>query len=326
MKEKLLTSEGPRKVKDPFDRNPDVAYGVAEQVAPGVRRITCRNPSAMTFTGTRSYLVGRGDLALIDPGPDNREHLAAIAAALAPGERIAHILVTHSHVDHSPGARAVAGATGAPVHAFGPHGAGLSETMHRLKADRVALGGGEGGDIEFRPDHAMTEGETVGVGAGSSGWALTALYTPGHLSNHICLALDGTGILFTGDTVMGWATTLVSPPEGDMAAFMATLRRLAGRKEDRLYLPGHGHPVTDPAAMLSFQIAHREERVAQILAGLAAGPADAGQLAQAIYTDVDPVLLPAARRNVLATLIGLLDEGRVAVRGALSALAVFELA
>lgn len=324
-----MTSEGPRKVKDPFDKNPDVAYGVAEEVAPGVRRITCRNPSAMTFTGTRSYLVGHGEVALIDPGPEDREHLAAIAAALEPGERIAHILVTHSHVDHSRGARAVAEATGAPVHAFGPHGAGLSETMRRLKADRVALGGGEGGDGGFRPDHAMTEGETVGIGpgagAGAGGWTLTALHTPGHLSNHICLALAGTGILFTGDTVMGWATTLVSPPEGDMAAFMTTLRRLAGRTEDRLYLPGHGHPVTDPAAMLGFQIAHREARMAQILAGLAAGPADAGKLARAIYTDVDPRLLPAARRNVLATLIGLLDEGRVAARGPLSAVAEFEL-
>ncbi|MGR3715764.1 MAG: MBL fold metallo-hydrolase, partial [Thermohalobaculum sp.] len=233
-------------------------------------------------------------------------------------------------VDHSRGARAVAEATGAPVHAFGPHGAGLSETMRRLKADRVALGGGEGGDGGFRPDHAMTEGETVGIGpgagAGAGGWALTALHTPGHLSNHICLALEGTGILFTGDTVMGWATTLVSPPEGDMAVFMATLRRLGRRPGDRLYLPGHGHPVTDPAAMLGFQIAHREERMVQILAELAAGSADAGELARAIYTDVDPALLPAARRNVLATLIGLLDEGRVAVRGPLSAVAAFELA
>lgn len=314
-------------MKDPFNRNPEVRYGVAEEVAPGVRRVTCRNPSAMTFTGTRSYLVGRGALALIDPGPANREHLAAIAAALEPGERIAHILVTHSHVDHSPGARAVAEATGAPVHAFGPHGAGLSETMRRLKADGVALGGGEGGDGGFRPDHLLAEGETVGSAAGhdAGGWALTALHSPGHLSNHICLVLEGIGILFTGDTVMGWATTLVSPPEGDMAAFMATLRRLAGRTGDRLYLPGHGHPVTDPAAMVAFQIAHREERMTQILTRLAGGPADAGELARAIYTDVDPVLLPAARRNVLATLIGLLDEGRVATRGPLSAMAVFEL-
>ncbi|MHA1114544.1 MAG: MBL fold metallo-hydrolase, partial [Alphaproteobacteria bacterium] len=190
--------------------------------------------------------------------------------------------------------------------------------------DGSALGGGEGGDAGFRPDHALGEGDTIGSVGG--GWALTALHTPGHLSNHICLSLESTGVLFTGDTVMGWATTLVSPPEGDMAALMTTLRRLGRRPEDRLYLPGHGHPVTDPAAMLKFQIAHREQRMAQILAGLAAGPADAGKLARAIYTDVDPRLLSAARRNVLASLIGLMDEGRVTVRGPLSAAAEFELA
>ena len=302
-------------MQDPFDRNPEAVYGVAEEVAPGVRRVTCRNPSPMTFSGTRSYLVGEGDLALVDPGPDRPEHLAALAAALRPGERIAHIFVTHSHVDHSPGARVVADATGAPIHGFGAHGTGLSETMQRLRRDGVYLGGGEGGDGGFEPDHRMEPGETVG----GRGWALSALHTPGHLSNHISLVLEGTGTVFTGDTVMGWATTLVSPPEGDMAAFMATLRMLAGRDGDRLYLPGHGHPVRDPAGMLAFQIAHREERMAQILAGLAAGPADAGALARAIYTDVDPRLLPAARRNVLATLIGLLDEGRVVARGPLSA-------
>jgi hydroxyacylglutathione hydrolase len=193
--------------------------------------------------------------------------------------------------------------------------------MRRLKADGVVFGGGEGGDLGFRPDHDMGEGETVGVGD----WALRALHTPGHLSNHISLELAGSGVLFTGDTVMGWATTLVSPPEGDMAAFMATLHRLAGRDGDRLYLPGHGHPVTDPKGMLAWQIAHREERVAQILAGLAAGPADPTALTRAIYTDVDQRLLPAARRNVLATLIGLVDLGRVKPRGALSPEAVFEL-
>jgi hydroxyacylglutathione hydrolase len=308
-------------LEDPFDRNSLVVYGVAEQVAPEVRRVTCRNPSAMTFLGTRSYLVGEGDVALIDPGPDDREHLAAIAAALRPGERIADIVVTHSHVDHSPGARAVAQATGAPVHGFGPHGAGLSETMLRLRRDGVNLGGGEGGDGGFAPDRLLADGNAVE----GRGWTLSALHTPGHLSNHISLELEGTGIVFTGDTVMGWATTLVSPPEGDMAAFMATLRRLAARSKDRLYLPGHGHSVTDPQGMLAFQIAHRQQRMDQILTALAAGPAGAAALARAIYTDVDPQLLPAARRNVLATLIGLMDEGRVVTRGGLSAEAVFAL-
>jgi hydroxyacylglutathione hydrolase len=311
-------------LQDPFDRDPTVRHGVAEEVAPAgaprIRRVTAPNPSAMTFTGTRSYLVGEGELALIDPGPVDRAHLAALGAALGRGERITHILVTHSHVDHSPAARAVSEATGAPVHAFGPHGAGMSETMRRLAAEGVALGGGEGADRAFAPDHALADGEMLAAG----GWALTALHTPGHLSNHICLALEGSGVLFTGDTVMGWATTLVSPPEGDMAAFMATLARLSARS-DRLYLPGHGHPVRDPAAMLAWQTAHRHERRAQVLAALAAGPADAAALARAIYTGLDPALLPAARRNVLATLLWLMQDGVVKPRGPLSAAVPFEL-
>ena len=314
---------------DPFDRDPVVRYGVAEEMAPEgaprIRRITARNPSKMTFTGTRSYLVGEGEVALIDPGPDDAEHHAALRAALGPGERIRHVLVTHTHVDHSPGARAVAGATGAPVHAFGAHGEGMRETMRRLAADGAELGGGEGADRAFRPDHRLADGETVEGGRAGPGWALTALHAPGHLSNHLAFALEGTGVLFTGDTVMGWATTLVSPPEGDMADFMETLHRLAAR-DDRLYLPGHGHPVTDPKAMLAWQITHREERRLQVLDALEAGPADASRLARTIYTELDPALLPAARRNVLATLLWLMEEGRVQPRGRVSAGAAFELA
>lgn len=316
-------------MQDPFDRDPTVRYGVAEEVAqflrldpgvPRIRRVTARNPSRMTFTGTRSYLVGEGEVMLIDPGPDDPAHHAALRAALGPRERIRHILVTHTHLDHSPGARAIAGATGAAVHGFGPHGAGMSETMRRLASEGARLGGGEGVDRAFRPDHAMRDGDTVEAG----GAALTALHTPGHLSNHLCFALEGTGLLFTGDTVMGWATTLVSPPEGDMAAFMETLSRLAAR-DDRLYLPGHGHPVRDPKGMLAWQITHREERRMQVLDALEAGPADAAGLARAIYTELDAGLLPAARRNVLATLLWLMDEGRVRPRGPVSAGVAFEL-
>ncbi len=312
-------------MEDPFDRDPTVRYGVAEEMAPEgaprIRRVTARNPSKMTFTGTRSYLVGEGEVALIDPGPDDPRHHAAIRAALGGDERIRHILVTHTHVDHSPGAGGIAGATGAPVHAFGRHGAGMSESMRRLAADGAGLGGGEGGDRSFAPDHELGEGATVEAG----GWALTALHVPGHLSNHLAFALEGTGVLFTGDTVMGWATTLVSPPEGDMAAFMETLHKLAGR-DDSLYLPGHGHPVTDPRAMLAWQITHREERRLQVLDALETGPADAAGLARAIYTELDPDLLPAARRNVLATLLWLTEEGRARPRGPVSAGVAFELA
>ena len=315
---------------DPFDRDSHVRYGVAEEMAPEgaprIRRVTARNPSPMTFTGTRSYLVGEREVALIDPGPGEGDHHAALRAALGRGERIAHILVTHTHVDHSALAPAVAAATGAPVAAFGPHGAGMSATMRRLSDEGVDLGGGEGADRDLAPERALADGDSVAAGD----WNLTALHTPGHLSNHLSFALgtaegEATGILFTGDTLMGWATTLVSPPEGDMAAFMATLRRLAAGDES-LYLPGHGHPVTDPARMVAWQIAHREERREQVLAGLDKGPADAAALAEAIYPDLDPALMRAARRNVLATLLWLMEEGRVRPRGPLSAEAAFELA
>jgi hydroxyacylglutathione hydrolase len=285
-------------------------------VAPGVRRLTCDNPSPMTHTGTQTYIVGAGPgpVAVIDPGPDDARHLAAIEAALDPGQRIAAILVTHSHRDHSPAARPLARATGAPVLAFGPHGAGMSQTMLRLGA-RHDLGGGEGADAGFTPDRCLADGESLQVGAAR----FTALHTPGHLSNHLCFALNGpgmdAGILFTGDTVMGWSSTLVSPPEGDMAGFMTSLRRLQARC-DRLLLPGHGDPVTDPARLLAAQITHREARAAQILATLATGAADSAALTVALYTDVSPALWPAARRNVLATLIWLAEEGRLACDGA----------
>lgn len=310
-------------MSDPFDMRTEVVHGLAEPVAPGVRRVTCANPSPMTFTGTRSYIVGRGEVAVIDPGPDDPAHLDAILAALSPGETVAAILVTHSHLDHSPGARLLAARTGAEVLGFGPHGAGMSAAMRALMRDAQAggldLGGGEGADRAFAPDRCLGDGESVA----GPGWRLTALHTPGHLSNHLAFALEGTGVLFTGDAAMGWATTLVSPPEGDMAAQVATLRRLAARP-DRLYLPGHGHAVTAPGALIAHLIRHRETRETAILAALAAaGGGTAESLAAAVYRDLDPRLLPAAARNVLATLLGLLAEGRVECPGPLSARAEF---
>lgn len=309
----------------PFNLDPAVTYAAAETVAPGVRRVTCRNPSPYTFTGTQSYLIGQGDVAVIDPGPDEPEHMAALMSALGPRERISHILVTHSHRDHSPGARVLAAQTGAPVYAFGPHGAGMSPTMQALVETGAEIGGGEGGDPAFSPDHRLDDGDRVEGAA----WAVTAIHTPGHLSNHLSFALEtpGTdGVVFTGDMVMGFATTLVSPPEGDMAAFMASLDRLALRSGDRLYLPGHGHPVDDPLGMVAHQKSHREARFAQILGALEDGAATATSLTRAIYTDVDPKLLPAAERNVLASLIGLMDQGRVAVTGSVAVDAQFQIA
>lgn len=306
---------------DPFNKSPEVVYGEAVEVAPGVRRITCPNPSPYTFTGTQTYLVGGHDVAVIDPGPEDGAHLGAILGALAPGARISHIFVTHSHRDHSPGARVLAAETGAEVHAHGPHGRGLSPTMEALVASGAEIGGGEGGDAAFVPHLDLDHGDRVE----GHDWALGAIHTPGHLSNHLSFVLEGTGTVFTGDTVMGFATTLVSPPDGDMAAFMETLAHLQGRREDRLYLPGHGHAVEDPHGMLSYQVGHRQKRFEQILAALEDGPADAGTLARRIYTDVDPALLPAAARNVLASLIGLADQNRVVCRGPIAADAEFGL-
>jgi hydroxyacylglutathione hydrolase len=305
---------------DPFDRTPTVRHGEAEALAPGVRRVTCANASPMTFTGTQSYIVGEGDVAVIDPGPDDPAHLAALEAALQPGERISHILVTHTHADHSPGASALKARTGAPTYAFGPHGAGVTERMARLAAAGAHLGGGEGADAAFAPDHRLEDGETVE----GAGWALTALHTPGHLSNHLSFALEGTGAVFSGDHVMGWATTMVSPPDGDMTAFMASLARMAAR-DDRVYYPGHGHAVEDPAAMITHQIAHRKGREAQILEGLAEGAADVMALTRTIYADVDPRLHGAAARNVFSHLIGLVEESRVEHDGRLSPTEKFRL-
>jgi len=306
---------------DPFDKDP-AASQTAEMLEPGIRRLTCPNPGPMTFSGTQTYILGQGAVAVIDPGPDIPAHRAAILAALGPGERVGTILITHSHVDHSPGAAPLAAATGAEVLAFGPHGAGLSARMHALAASGAQLGGGEGADRAFAPDRALADGERVA----GDGWAVRALHTPGHLSNHLAFAVEegaAPGAVFSGDHVMAWATTMVSPPDGDMAAFMASLKRMQGRG-DRIYYPGHGAPVRAPDSMLAHQIAHRAGREAQILAALSRmGPSAPAALTAAIYADVDPRLHPAAARNVFSALIGMLEDGRAAHDGQLSPDAVF---
>jgi hydroxyacylglutathione hydrolase len=300
---------------DPFNRDPASSYGVAVAVAPGVRRVLARNPSPMTFTGTASYLVGEGQVAVIDPGPDDPAHHAALLDALG-GATVSAILVTHSHLDHSAGASALRAATGAPVLAFGPHGAGLDARFDGA----IGLGGGEGADTGFAPDRRLEHGEAVEAGA----CRLVALHTPGHLSNHLCFALAGAGTLFTGDHVMTWASSLVSPPDGDMAAYMASLRLLQGR-DDRTILPSHGHPSRDPQRLIGWLIAHRQAREAQIVGALRDGPATAAEIARRLYADVDPRLLPAATRNVLAHLLALVDADRAVCDAPPSAGARFRL-
>lgn len=285
--------------------------GQVQAIAPGLRVVLAPNPSMMTLHGTNSYILGEGRVAVIDPGPDDPVHLAALLAALRPGERIDHILVTHAHLDHSPLARPLARLTGAPVLAFGPATAGRSATMERLAAAGT-IAGGEGVDEGFAPDIVLADGETLD----GAGWRLRALHTPGHFGNHLSFVWEDT--VFAGDHVMGWATSLVSPPDGDMGAYMASLGRLASLGARRLW-SGHGDPVAEPSARIAELLAHRRAREAAILSALGRGPADPPTLARAIYTDTPAALLPAAARNVLAHLIDLAARRRVVPDGPLHA-------
>lgn len=299
------------------DPQPDFrpVAGVAETLAPGLRRVLAPNPSPMTFRGTNTYLLGTRGLAVIDPGPDDPAHLQALLAAVEPGQRITHILVTHAHLDHSPLAGALKQETGAPVLAFGPADAGRRPVMQAL-AREGALGGGEGVDSAFQTDEDLADGAIIS----GDGWRIEALHTPGHMGNHLSFAWERA--LFSGDLVMGWASSLVSPPDGDLTAFMASLERLSRRDWD-VFHPGHGASVTDPATRLAELLAHRRAREAAILAALSDEPATARRLAERIYTDTPPALLPAAARNVLAHLIDLAGKNRVAPDGVLSVDATF---
>ena len=292
---------------DPFERDHAPPIGVAERLAPGLRVVTAPNPGPMTFTGTRSYVVGEGEVAVIDPGPAEPAHLAALSAAVA-GERVAAVLVTHAHRDHSEGARAFAARTGAPVLARGP--------VPLAPAPAFAAGGGEGRDAGFRPDEAIGEGSVVA----GPGWTLTALATPGHTADHLAFAWAEGAALFSGDHVMGWATTLISPPDGALGAFRESLRRLQGRPET-VYYPGHGAPVADPQRIVAHILAHRARREAAIVAALAHGPATVADLVAGLYADVDRRLHAAAARNVLAHLVDLEARGQVVADGERFALA-----
>ena len=277
----------------PFLRDDPLPHGAVEETAPGIRRVVCNNPSAFTFRGTNTYIIGRGKVAVMDPGPVDDAHLAAILAA-TQGEMVTHVIVTHTHRDHSPGAAALVAATGARTYGFGPH-------------VTPPEAGGEGGDHSFRPDVTVPDN---GIVEGED-WRLTALHTPGHCANHLCFALADEGIQFSADHVMSWSTSVVSPPDGDMADYMRSLQRLIAR-DDRILLPGHGPAIRDPKPFLAGLAAHREEREARVLVALqAAGTATADELVGPVYGPLDPRLVKPAGRSLLSHLIKLEQERAV---------------
>jgi glyoxylase-like metal-dependent hydrolase (beta-lactamase superfamily II) len=294
----------------PFNRETGFTPGRVDQVSPLIRRVLAPNPSAFTFMGTNSYIVGTGTVAIIDPGPAIAAHGAALLAAVA-GERVSHILVTHTHIDHSPLAAALKTATGAVVAGHGPHGAGKAEEGVVVE---------EGGDMEFDPELKLRDGDRVS----GPGWTLEAVFTPGHCSNHLCYALAEERSVFTGDHVMSWSTSVVVPPDGDMAQYMASLDKLRER-QDQVLWPAHGGPIRTPGPFLEAFIAHRQDREAQILTALGAGPSAIPALVARIYTDVDRSLHPAAARSVHAHLIRMVQDGRARSDGAPTAGATYRI-
>ena len=285
---------------------------------PAVRLVVAPNPSMMTQNGTNTYILGTGRVAIIDPGPDIGAHQDAILAALRPGECISHILVTHAHLDHSSLAQSLSRATDAPVYGFGPANSGRTPAMQKM-ADQIPFGGGEGVDHAFAPDIALADREWLTADS----WTVQAIHTPGHMGNHLCFAVGD--ILFSGDHVMGWSTTLISPPDGDMTTYMASLKKLA-EYPWAAFLPGHGDVVTNPALRLETLAVHRKAREMALLAVLTKQTADIATLTRLVYSDIDGKLFPAAQRNVIAHLIDLESRNLIIAKPRLGPDAVFALA
>ena len=280
----------------PFIRNFESPYECDVAVTPLIHRVLANNPGPFTFKGTGVYIVGNKDVAVIDPGPDDPAHVDALKRALQ-GRNITHILVTHTHNDHSPAAHPLKEWSGAKTYAHGPHGSGKAEEGVIVE---------EGGDRSFMPDVRVKDGEVIA----GNGFTFECVYTPGHTSNHMCFALKEENALFTGDHIMGWSTTVVTPPDGDMAQYMASVRKLIAR-DDRILYPTHGAPVTDPKPFLRAYLQHRLDREAQILACIREGTGAIPDMVARMYVDVDKRLHPVASRSVLAHLIQLEQEGRV---------------
>ncbi len=281
----------------PFRREFEFKYGVADRLSPRIRRVVAENPSPFTFRGTGTYILGTGNVAVIDPGPRDERHIAALLAATR-GERITHMLVTHTHNYHSPGCVLLREHCDAETYAFGPHGSGSGANVE------------EGGDMDFHPDHIVRDGDVLE----GDDWSVECVHTPGHTSNHVCFQLREEGALFTGDHVMGWSTSVISPPDGDMGAYMASLEKLLQR-DDRIYWPTHGPSVIETKRHVQAFIDHRREREAQIESCIADGVRRINDMVPRMYGDTPAAMYPAAARSVLAAIIYMVQQGRLCCEG-----------
>ncbi|GAA5540223.1 MBL fold metallo-hydrolase [Ochrobactrum soli] len=286
-----------------FDSSFSPEYGKPVELSKGIVRVTVNNPSAFTFHGTNSYIVGRDTLAIIDPGPVDEAHYQALLAAIA-GRPVSHIFVSHTHRDHSPLAERLKNELGAKTVAEGPHRP--ARPYHAGEVNVLEASA----DTDFTPDIVLADGETVE----GDGWALQGLHTPGHAANHMAFGLKGTDILFSADHVMAWATSIVAPPDGSMSDYMASLEKLLAR-DDHVYLPGHGGAVTKPAAFVRGLRAHRKMRERAVFQRILQGDRTIGDMVKAIYRDTDPRLHGAAALSVLAHLEDLVGRGEIVTEG-----------
>ncbi len=284
----------------PFVTEFEFEYGRCDRLSPLIRRVICNNPGPFTFTGTGTYIIGNGNVAIIDPGPLDDAHLDAILAALEPDEKVSHIVITHTHLDHSPLAMPLKARTGAKIYSHAP---GEAETFDGPKLE-------EGTDEDFAPDHIVAHGELIK----GDDWTLECVFTPGHMSGHMCYALCEEKALFSGDHVMGWSTTVIAPPDGDMTDYMASLDVLLTR-DDEVYWPTHGTSIEDPQNFVRAYIDHRRAREAQVVERLKAGDSDIRKMVEVMYADVDKRLHPAAALSVLAHMQDLTNRGLVACEG-----------
>jgi hydroxyacylglutathione hydrolase len=287
----------------PFNKKLDLVAETVDEPTSGVRRVMCNNPGPFTFKGTMSYIIGKGKVAIVDPGPADETHIKALLDAVR-GETVTHIFVTHTHRDHSPAVPAIKAATGATVYAEGPHRAARPLYI----GENNPLEGS--GDRDFIPDVKLKDGEVVE----GDGWAVEAVTTPGHTANHMAFALKGSETLLVGDHVMGWATSIVAPPDGAMSDYMTSLQKLAKRNE-QIYLPGHGPAIPEAKRFVHYYILHRKAREDSILHWLAKGETDIPTIVRASYIGIDSRLVGAAGMSVLAHLEDLVARGVVATDG-----------